>query len=172
MTVNIDRDIKASYKRQTMYQKQSAKAVSILNKVFRETVYLNLMKQARKLGFSKSSNEDEIKKVSLRRVEIPDKIIAWAVAQRIKIAREKQGLNQDELAQKTGIARPNIVRIEKGRHMPNYSTLQRIARVLNLDMDHLLAKPAISAQDMAEFTELAEFGVDEWGKQLEAEDKA
>jgi transcriptional regulator with XRE-family HTH domain len=51
------------------------------------------------------------------------------VAQRIKIAREEQGLNQDELAQKTGIARSNIVRIEKGQHIPTYTTLLKVANV-------------------------------------------
>ena len=51
------------------------------------------------------------------------------MAQRIKIAREEQGLNQDELAQKTGIARSNIVRIEKGQHIPTYTTLLKVANV-------------------------------------------
>ncbi len=110
-------------------------------------------------------------KILIEQKETPSKAIAWAIGQRIKIAREEQELSQDELAKKTGIARPNIVRIEKGRHMPSYSTLQKIALTLNLDINHLLAKPAVSAQDMAEFAEMAELGIDDWGKELESEDK-
>lgn len=174
MKMNIETDIKASYKRQIMYQKQSVRAISILNKAFRETIYLNLIKQFKKLGISKPANMDAVKhkKIVVRRVETPSKIIAWAVAQRIKIARENQGLSQEELAAKAGIARPNIARIEQGRHMPTYSTLLKVANVLNLDINHLLAKPTVSTEDMAEFGEMAELGFDEWAKQLEAEDKA
>jgi transcriptional regulator with XRE-family HTH domain len=175
MKGNIEKDIEASYKRQSIYQKQSAKAVLILDKEFSESVHLNLIKINKSLGFSKPSASKDAtknKNISVRRAETPNKIIAWAVAQRIKIAREEQGLNQDELARKTGIARPNIVRIEKGRHMPTYTTLLKVANVLNLDINHLLAKPSVSTQDMAEFAKMAELGIDEWSKQLDAEDKA
>ncbi len=39
-------------------------------------------------------------------------------------------------------------------------------------LDQLLAKPVASTEDMAEFTEMAELGIDEWAEHLEAEDKA
>lgn len=173
--IGIEKDIEASYKRQSIYQKQSAKAVFILDREFSASVHLNLIKIIKTLGFSKpSSSKDAVKNktVSVRRIGAPNKIIAWAVAQRIKIARENQGLSQKELAEKTGIARTNIVRIEQGRHLPTYATLLKVTSVLNLDVDQLLAKPTASTEDLAAFAEMAELGIDEWVKQLEAEDKA
>jgi transcriptional regulator with XRE-family HTH domain len=101
----------------------------------------------------------------------PNKVIAWAVAQRVKSERMRRGLRQEDLAEKAGIKRPNIARLEKGFHMPSIPTLQKIAQALNLDMGSLMTPPTISAEDMHDFAEMAESGLSEWGYALEREDK-
>jgi len=105
-------------------------------------------------------------KFSIRTKEEPKRVIAWAVAQRVKVERERQGLRQEDLAERAGIKRPNIARLEKGRHMPSVLTLQKVALALNLDMGSLLAVPMVSVKDMAEFTEMAEAGLEEWKRRL------
>jgi transcriptional regulator with XRE-family HTH domain len=85
--------------------------------------------------------------------------------------RERQGLRQEDLAERAGIKRPNIARLEKGKHLPSVSTLQKVARALNLDMGSLMAVPVPSAEDMLEFSELAEEGIQEWSEDLEKEDR-
>ncbi|MGO9613809.1 MAG: helix-turn-helix domain-containing protein [Dissulfurispiraceae bacterium] len=102
--------------------------------------------------------------------EDPKRVIAWAVGQRVRMERERQGLRQEDLAEKVGIKRPNIARLEKGRHLPSLQTVQKIARALNLDLGNLMAVPAPSEEDMIEFREIAETGIQEWGNAMEEED--
>ncbi len=64
--------------------------------------------------------------------------IAEAVAERIKREREARGWRQQDLSDITGIARPNIARLESGRRMPKISTLQKIAGALGLRMEELI----------------------------------
>jgi len=109
------------------------------------------------------------RKFTIRTEEDHKRVISWAVGQRVRMERERQGLRQEDLADKAGIKRPNIARLEKGRHMPSVPTLQKIAQALNLDMAALMSVPSV--KDMTEFTELAEVGIAEWGNQLEEEDR-
>lgn len=111
------------------------------------------------------------KKIMVRMTEDPNRLLSWAVAQRVRMERERQGLRQEDLAERAGIKRPNIARIEKGKHLPSVSTLQKVARALNLHMGTLMAVPAPSAEDMLEFKELAEEGIQEWSEALEKEDR-
>lgn len=111
-----------------------------------------------------------VRKFRIRQEEEPDRVIAWAVAQRVREARERQGLRQEDLAAKAGIARPNIARLEKGVHIPTLATLQKIAVALNIDVNALTASPAATSGDKRRFEGLAEAGLDEWGQTLEQED--
>lgn len=52
--------------------------------------------------------------------------------QRLKIARVKAGLRQEELAELSGIHRVTIGRIEQGGNT-SLQTASRLARVLNVD---------------------------------------
>ncbi len=61
--------------------------------------------------------------------------LARALAVRIRKSRKAKGWRQLDLADATGIARPNIARIESGRRMPKISTLQRIAKALELSLE-------------------------------------
>lgn len=110
-------------------------------------------------------------KFIVRTEQDPQKVLAWAVAQRVKSERIQQGLRQEDLAERAGIKRPNIARLEKGFHMPSIPTLQKVALALNLDMGSLMKLPTISPEEMHEYSDMAESGLSEWGKQLGKEDR-
>src|SRR5580658_2134038 len=59
---------------------------------------------------------------------------AYAVAMQVVELREKHGLTQMQLAEKSGIDQGDISRIERGSAMPNEKTLIRIANALNADL--------------------------------------
>lgn len=54
------------------------------------------------------------------------------IATRIKTLREALGYTQAELAERSGIARPNIARLESGQHSPMFSTVIRVYAALGL----------------------------------------
>jgi transcriptional regulator with XRE-family HTH domain len=49
------------------------------------------------------------------------------------------GLTQAELARRTGIHRPNIARVEAGRHTPSLETLARLAAAIGVSTTRVLA---------------------------------
>jgi DNA-binding XRE family transcriptional regulator len=51
---------------------------------------------------------------------------------RLRELRLAAGLTQAELARRTGIHRPNIARVEAGRHTPSLETLARIANAIGV----------------------------------------
>lgn len=57
---------------------------------------------------------------------------------RLRELRLKAGLTQAELARRTGIHRPNIARVEAGRHTPSLETLARIANAIGVSTTHVL----------------------------------
>lgn len=64
--------------------------------------------------------------------------IARSCADRIRREREARGWRQQDLADITGIARPNIARLESGKRMPKISTLQKIAEAFGLRMEEMM----------------------------------
>ncbi|MBN1653778.1 MAG: helix-turn-helix transcriptional regulator [Deltaproteobacteria bacterium] len=54
------------------------------------------------------------------------------LAARLKSLRQAAGLTQAELARRTGIHRPNIARVEAGRHTPSLETLTRLAAAIGV----------------------------------------
>ena len=60
------------------------------------------------------------------------------IGQAIKHKREQSGFTQNELAEITGIKRPNIARLEKGTTYPNISTLIKISQALNFTLSDIL----------------------------------
>ena len=65
-------------------------------------------------------------------------VLEEAVADRIRNARKAKGWRQKDLAEATGIARPNIARLESGRRMPKITTLHRIGQALGVSVEALL----------------------------------
>lgn len=56
---------------------------------------------------------------------------------RIKEARVKYGLSQEDLANKIGVSRQTINLIERGNHNPSIKTCQDICRELNLTLNEV-----------------------------------
>ena len=63
-------------------------------------------------------------------------------AQQIRRLRKQAGLTQADLAQKAGMARPNLTRLEAGRCRPALETLERIARALGQPVSRLVSPRA------------------------------
>jgi len=59
---------------------------------------------------------------------------------RLRELRMAAGLTQAELARRTGIHRPNIARVEAGRHTPSLETLARLASAIGVTTTHVLAE--------------------------------
>lgn len=59
---------------------------------------------------------------------------------RLRELRVAAGLTQAELARRTGIHRPNIARVEAGRHTPSLETLARLASAIGVPTTSVLAE--------------------------------
>jgi DNA-binding XRE family transcriptional regulator len=57
---------------------------------------------------------------------------------RIRSLRLAAGLTQAELARRTGIHRPNIARVEAGRHTPSLETLARLASAIGVSTTRVI----------------------------------
>jgi len=67
------------------------------------------------------------------------------IGQRVKALRLMAEFSQDELAQRAGLQRTHIGRIEGGKYAVNIETLQAIAEALGMTVD--IIDPAL--QDLA-----------------------
>ena len=57
------------------------------------------------------------------------------IGNKIRQLREAAGLSQSELAEKTGLLRPNITRIESGKYSTGQDILCKIAQALGKRLD-------------------------------------
>lgn len=64
--------------------------------------------------------------------------VAEIIGKRIKRKREKEGVNQKELAKKVGVSPSAINQFEKGEKKPSTSVLKEIAIALSVSTDYLL----------------------------------
>lgn len=71
------------------------------------------------------------------------------IGKRIKAARQKAGMSQEELAQAIGSTKSAVSRYEAGKRQPSYDQLQRIAAALGVPVQELIAD--WSAVDKEEF---------------------
>lgn len=62
------------------------------------------------------------------------------LGRRIRELRLAAGLTQAELARRTGIHRPNIARVEAGRHTPSLETLARLAHAIGVPTRSVLGE--------------------------------
>jgi len=60
------------------------------------------------------------------------------VAVRVKRIREQRGMTQEQLAEKAGISRTYLARLETARNDPTLSMLEKIAKALRVDVAKLL----------------------------------
>ena len=59
------------------------------------------------------------------------------LAQRIKVLRNRKGLSQEELAEKTGLSLRTIQRIENGETEPRGDSLKRLAAAFDVSPDEI-----------------------------------
>lgn len=59
---------------------------------------------------------------------------------KLRRAREERGLTQWQVAIAMGVRRTTISGWEQGRRLPDWPTLQRLARVLNIDAKELIVE--------------------------------
>lgn len=59
------------------------------------------------------------------------------MAGQIKMLRERRGMTQEQLAQKSGIGRSHLARLETGKQDPTLSTLEKIAAALGVKVGRL-----------------------------------
>ena len=64
--------------------------------------------------------------------------VADRVARNLKALRARRNVSSYDLALKTGIARPNIARIEKARTNPGMATIEKLAKALDVSAARLL----------------------------------
>lgn len=60
------------------------------------------------------------------------------ISYKLKIERARAGLTVDGLAKKSNVDSQTISRIENGKTEPRVSTLGRIAKALNIDVEELI----------------------------------
>jgi len=58
--------------------------------------------------------------------------------QRLKTLRKAKGLSQEELAEKSGLNRPYISGIEKGRRNVSLEVMEKLAGALGVEMGELV----------------------------------
>jgi transcriptional regulator with XRE-family HTH domain len=60
------------------------------------------------------------------------------IAMRIKALRDKRQMSQEDLAERAGISRGYLARLETGRHDPTITTLEKLAKALHVKVTELL----------------------------------
>ncbi len=75
---------------------------------------------------------------NLSAAEILAQIDGPTLGGRIRTLRLGAGLTQAELARRTGIHRPNIARVEAGRHTPSLETIARLAAAIGVPATRVL----------------------------------
>lgn len=70
--------------------------------------------------------------------EAQDPLDGRSLGARIRELRQLAGITQAELSRRTGIHRPNIARVEAGRHTPSLETISRLAEALGVKTSHIL----------------------------------
>lgn len=57
------------------------------------------------------------------------------IGQQLKELREQAGLNQTQMAERTGLLQPNIARVEAGKYNVNIDTLNKMAEALGAEIE-------------------------------------
>jgi DNA-binding XRE family transcriptional regulator len=82
---------------------------------------------------------DVIKNIASGKKRTPDTQVGKRIGQRVKAMRKKRGLTQNQLAEMSGIKRPNISRLETGTHVPGILLIECLAESLQVKTSDLIA---------------------------------
>jgi len=83
------------------------------------------------------------------------------LSQNIRFLRKKQGLSQEEFAQKVGLNRGNIASYEKGIAEPKMENLLSIAKFFNISVLRLAEEPIFELKNTGVLVEKSEIILDE-----------
>ena len=70
----------------------------------------------------------------------------------LKIARQKKGLSQTQLAEMVGTKKQSICNWEKGRSMPSYLKLTKLSEILDESIDYLLQTNFTTNPEESQYT--------------------
>jgi transcriptional regulator with XRE-family HTH domain len=62
------------------------------------------------------------------------------IGDRLKDARIRRALTQEELAEKAGVNAATVARLERNRTEPHMSTLRKLAKALDVDPTELIGE--------------------------------
>ena len=60
------------------------------------------------------------------------------MGEKIRLARRKRGLSQEQLAEKLAVSRSAVAKWETGKGLPDVGNLRMLSRLLQVSVDHLL----------------------------------
>lgn len=60
------------------------------------------------------------------------------ISKKLKLERIKAGLTQEQLAEKSGLSRNSIQKIETGKVSPTVETLEKLALAFNMDFQSFI----------------------------------
>ena len=60
-------------------------------------------------------------------------MVGEKISKKIKLERVKAGLTQEQLAEKAGLSRNSIQKIEQGKVSPTVDTLEKLANAFEMD---------------------------------------
>src|SRR5258708_1256032 len=79
------------------------------------------------------------------------------LARRFRSLRERQGITQEEFADRCGISVSFASLLERGERSPSYETLLQIADALEIPLAELFRSAASPSDDDAYFSKLVDF---------------
>lgn len=88
---------------------------------------------------------------------------AAIIGDRLRTLRKRKNLRQEDVAQKTGLLRCNVGRLETGKAVPTIATLQKIARALEIPMSYLFYDYEKSSTKYSRRPKLKSFKGKMWG---------
>ena len=77
---------------------------------------------------------------------------------KIRESRRKQGLSQEQLADKMAVSRSAVAKWETDKGLPDVGNLKVLARLLNVSVDHLLDEESTESPVIRESYQLAAYG--------------
>lgn len=86
-----------------------------------------------------------------------------------KSIRLKQGLTQQQMADKLGISRSTIGMYENGEREPNFETLELIADLFNVDMNYLMGWGNVPNINISYKGEIPKYYIDDETRQIAQE---
>jgi cell division protein FtsZ len=77
-----------------------------------------------------------------KQVQTANKVRARRIGEKLREIRNTKGLSVEELAQKAGLKRPNLSRLEHGKHVPSLETMERLSVALGVPVADIVAGPS------------------------------